>query len=31
MERKRVFILGILVFLICCIIFMALWLAGRLG
>ena len=31
MERKRILILGILLFLLCCIIFMALWLAGQLG
>ncbi|MDD1659536.1 MAG: hypothetical protein LUP92_04775, partial [Methanomicrobiales archaeon] len=31
MERKRVLILGILLFLLCCIIFMALWLAGQLA
>jgi hypothetical protein len=31
MERKRILILGILLFLLCCIIFMTLWLAGHLG
>jgi hypothetical protein len=31
MERKRILILGILLFLLCCIIFMALWLAGHLA
>jgi hypothetical protein len=31
MERKRILILGILLFLLCCIIFMALWLAGQLA
>jgi len=29
MEGKRVIVLGILVFLICCIILMTLWLAGQ--
>lgn len=31
MERKRVAILGILLFFICCIILMALWFAGQLA
>ena len=30
MERKHLIILGILVFLVCCIAFMTLWLAGQL-
>ena len=31
MENKRIIVLGILLFLICCIIFMALWLAGQIA
>ena len=31
METKRIVILGILLFFICCIILMTLWLAGQLG
>jgi hypothetical protein len=31
MERKRIVILGILLFFLCCIILMSLWLAGHLA
>jgi hypothetical protein len=31
MDRKHILILGILVFFVCCIIFMTLWLAGQLA
>jgi hypothetical protein len=31
MERNRILILGLLVFFLCCIIIMSLWLAGQLG
>jgi len=31
MENKRILMLGILLFFICCIIIMTLWLAGQLG
>jgi len=29
MENKRILIIGILLFFLCCILFMALWLAGQ--
>ena len=31
MENRRIIILGILLFLLCCIVFMTLWLAGHLS
>jgi hypothetical protein len=31
MDRKHVLVLGILLFLVCCIVIMTLWLAGQLA
>jgi hypothetical protein len=31
MENKRIIILGILLFFLCCLVFMTLWFAGQLS